>query len=166
MIYTHKSAVISACGLYRYLLTRTWDASKPRFAACGLNPSKADALIDDATVRVLVGRADRMGYGGLDLVNLLAYRATHPSDMMESPHPINEPGWPSRNGEVLAEVASKAAFFLACWGTGGSFWNRGELVLSALKGCGVPVHALRLNQDGSPAHPLRIGYDVVPFRIV
>ena len=46
-----------------------------------LNPSTADGETDDATIRVCRGRALRMGYGGIIVVNLFAYRATSPDNM-------------------------------------------------------------------------------------
>jgi len=46
-----RTAHISDCGRYRYSLTRVWDPGLPRATFCMLNPSKADAKVDDHTVR-------------------------------------------------------------------------------------------------------------------
>ena len=60
---TTSSATISKDGLYRYSLERVWDPSKPTALFICLNPSTADAEIDDPTVRKMVGFAKRFGYG-------------------------------------------------------------------------------------------------------
>ena len=49
-----KSAEISPDGMYRYSLERTWDEGKPTVLFICLNPSTADAVEDDATVRRMV----------------------------------------------------------------------------------------------------------------
>jgi hypothetical protein len=41
-VMIESSAVISPCGLYRYILVRCWD-SQPMLGALWLNPSTADA---------------------------------------------------------------------------------------------------------------------------
>ncbi|HHM8581358.1 DUF1643 domain-containing protein [Pseudomonas aeruginosa] len=47
------SAIISECGQYRYLLTRPGDclADKGTAVFLMLNPSTADAALDDPTIR-------------------------------------------------------------------------------------------------------------------
>src|SRR5438128_1288774 len=83
-----RTAEISACGLYRWHLTRTWDDTRPTLVYIMLNPSKADALVDDATIRICIGRAMRMGCGRLVVLNLFAYRATNPLEMMTVADPV------------------------------------------------------------------------------
>ena len=165
MIYTQSSAQLSECGRYRLILRRTWNAPLLRMCAVLLNPSTADGTLDDATVRVLVGRAQRMHFGGLDLVNLFSLRATDPREMLVHPYPISPPTYPALNDEVLCEAVSQAGFVLAAWGNHGAHMGRAAAVLSAMRGCGVQVHALRLTQAGHPAHPLRISYDTAPYPI-
>ena len=50
---------------YRYLLTRTWDASLPVVNFVMLNPSTADAFVLDPTNRRCVGFARDWGFDGL-----------------------------------------------------------------------------------------------------
>ena len=56
-----KSAEISPDGMYRYSLERTWDEGKPTVLFICLNPSTADAVEDDATVRRMVSFARQFG---------------------------------------------------------------------------------------------------------
>ena len=65
-----RSAVLSDCGNYRYQLHRTWDESLPKCMFMMLNPSTADADIDDNTIRRCIGFAKLWGYGGLMVGNL------------------------------------------------------------------------------------------------
>lgn len=83
-----KTAILSECGTYRYRLTRGRGKLLP---VVMLNPSTADASVDDATIRRLLGFAGRglhiearegvfrrEVYQGIDVVNLYAYRSTDP----------------------------------------------------------------------------------------
>lgn len=83
-----KSAIISPCGQYRYRLERAWDRSFPAAVFVCLNPSIADATLDDPTLRKCVGFARRWGCGHLVLVNLFALRATDPREMKRHPSPV------------------------------------------------------------------------------
>ena len=85
--FMKSDAVISDCGKYRYRLTRKWGYGRP----CGfimLNPSTADALHDDPTIRRCVGFAKAWGCGALIVVNLFAVRATSPREMMRADDPV------------------------------------------------------------------------------
>jgi hypothetical protein len=130
-----------------------------------LNPSTADALDDDATIRVCGGRAATMGMGGIDVVNLFALRSTDPKALYTyAGYPISEPGAPYKNDAIIEKVARRAGMVICAWGKHGAHLHRDKLVLERFKEWGVVPHALKLNGDGSPAHPLRIGYDQKPFQ--
>jgi hypothetical protein len=65
-----KGAVLSDCRRYRYRLWRCWGDGNHRVAFVGINPSTADEVDDDATIRKCVGFAKRWGFSALDMVNL------------------------------------------------------------------------------------------------
>lgn len=69
------SARISRCGTYRCELRRWWRAGPP-VAWLMLNPSTADGLHDDPTLRRIIGFTYRWGFGGLVVVNLYPFRAS------------------------------------------------------------------------------------------
>jgi hypothetical protein len=73
-LFLERDAVISNCRQCRYLLRRTRDAVKPRARYVMLNPSTADADIDDATIRSCIRLAKGLGYGSFEVVNLFAFR--------------------------------------------------------------------------------------------
>jgi hypothetical protein len=76
-----REARLSADGKHRYSLVRTWDFTRPRLRAVMLNPSTADADVDDHTVRKLIGFCERLGYESLEIANLFSFRATDPKEL-------------------------------------------------------------------------------------
>lgn len=153
-----SGAILSPCHVYRYLLWRTWAREKAKLCWIMLNPSTADEELDDATIRVCMGRARHLGFGGIEVVNLFAIRATEPNTLYTAWQPISEPLRPTYNADILLDTARRSAMVICAWGKHGVFLNRGKLVRSALQAEGIRCHALRINKDGSPAHPLRIPY--------
>lgn len=82
------TAGISECGTYRYWLCREWSPGLDSLVWLMLNPSTADATQDDPTIRRCMGFARRWGYGGITVVNLYAYRATNPRDLLTAADPV------------------------------------------------------------------------------
>jgi len=52
---------------------------------------------------------------------------------------------------------------VCAWGAHGKYRGRGAEVLSLLREAGCRPHALRVNKDGTPAHPLYLPYSLKPF---
>src|SRR4028119_2392792 len=84
----HRGAIFDPTRTYRYALWRTWDAARPPVAFVLLNPSTADARRDDPTIRRCANFARTWGFGGLEVVNLFAFRATHPTDLKCAADPV------------------------------------------------------------------------------
>lgn len=78
----YSAAEVSACGRYRYRLTRAWDSGLPRSVWIMLNPSTADARADDPTIRRCMSFAELWGYGGIEVVNVFPWRATDPRELV------------------------------------------------------------------------------------
>ncbi len=66
---------------YRYSLAREWNSNAPRIGFVMLNPSTADATSNDPTIRRCINFARFWGYGAIEVVNLFAYRASHPAQL-------------------------------------------------------------------------------------
>lgn len=157
-----KNATI--VGEYRYWLERSWGECGDFVNFVMLNPSTADAEQDDHTIRKCIGFAKRWGYIGLHVVNLFAVRSTDPSVIYDHPEPVG----PDNAAYIEAALLS-APLTIVAWGKHGSFKGRDKALVAQAAALSLPprVEALRLNDDGSPGHPLYIPYDTkpVPFAI-
>jgi hypothetical protein len=151
-----SSAIIQ--GDYRYTLTR--DLGPPPLGIPGihpilfimLNPSTADADIDDPTIRRCMGFARRLGGTTLYVENLFAYRATSPKKMMEASDPVG-PENDSRIRESLNMVNWCNGIVICAWGTNGSYKNRDQEVLKQIRSYTTPM-CLGKTKHGFPKHPL------------
>ncbi len=54
-------AEFDATGRYRYMLWRSWDEQAARVGFVMLNPSRADAVVNDPTIRRCLGFAQAWG---------------------------------------------------------------------------------------------------------
>jgi hypothetical protein len=158
-----KDAVISECGQYRYGLSRTW-GHELILNIVMLNPSTADAEFDDPTIRRCIGFARRENYGGIQVSNLFAFRATNPSDMKSTSYPVG----PS-NDQVLRSALRYGRTFgapvLCAWGAHGSYWRRDEWFVQQAKEIGTDLVHLGLTKAGQPKHPLYVKSDQ-PFGVL
>lgn len=155
-----KSAVISECGKFRYRLSRHWAPGRV-LTFVMLNPSTADAAQDDPTIRKCAGFATRLGYAGIEVVNLFAYRATKPRDLYLA-DPLLTSAIGPRNDATLRQIARQAAHQgipIACaWGAHARDLRRVEDVVRDLRAEGAQLAALALTADGIPRHPLMLPY--------
>ena len=85
-----KHAIISKDNKYRYQLSRIWDDEKPKVLFIMLNPSTADADVDDPTIRRVVNFAKSWVYGGVFVGNLYAFRSTNPKSLRYTDNPIGK----------------------------------------------------------------------------
>lgn len=150
-----KSAVISSCGRFRYQLRREWNDKLPPLVAGMLNPSIADAKIDDPTIVRSLRRAASNGCGSLIVWNLGAGRATDPDDWMAMVDPIG-PENDLHIRAALKECRDRNGIALAAWGTRGVFRNRDKAVRELAAEIGVVFHCLGTTRDGHPRHPLYV----------
>jgi hypothetical protein len=137
----------SKCRTYRYTLWRDFgDADNRAYAMfIGLNPSTADEVNDDPTIRRCIAFAKDWGYGGLCMTNLFAFRATKPVDMRAADDPVGP-----KNDAHLVKIARQAGIVVGAWGTHGTHLGRDLTVVSL-----VPdLHCLHTTKDGHPGHPL------------
>lgn len=144
---------MSPCNAYRYRLNRAWDYSKNQCAWICLNPSTADADVDDPTVRKIIGFTRRWGYGGFALFNLLALRATDPKQLLKHPNP-----WGEKNGPHEIAVQCRAYFSdppIIAWGGIHQKFRRDALEM--VRALSV-VRCLGYTKDGQPRHPLMLPY--------
>ena len=138
-------------GAYRYTLWRAWTQDLPRLLFVLLNPSRADAELDDPTLRRCMGFALDWGYGSVELVNLYAYRAPDPRTLKRVADPVGP-----LNDHHIQQAARRAGKIVVAWGAEGFLHGRDQAVQRLLP---QPLWCLGYTQGGAPRHPLYIKRD-------
>lgn len=135
---------------WRYHLGREWDYDKnpvrTTLTVMMLNPSTADALKDDPTIRRVIWFAGREGHSGIHVVNLFAFRKT-------KPFPVQ--GWKEEHigpdNEAYLRRYCQNRPVLAAWGANAPAWRVKQVMDSLLY---VRWWCLGKTKDGAPRHPL------------
>lgn len=149
-------AVISPCGTWRYHLWRRWERGAGTLLWCMLNPSTADAMVNDPTIGRVISYSRRWGYAGAHVVNLFNLRATDPQEILAESSLLRLLG-PDGFGmqHIVESVMATGATQVVCgWGAKGSHLGQDSRTLAALRALGATPYALGLNRDGTPVHPL------------
>lgn len=121
-----------------------------------LNPSTADEHRNDRTITRLINFAKVWGYDGLAMMNLFAYRDTHPELMKQQGDPVGP-----ENDAVILAVTAFHPTVICCWGVDGEHIGRGAEVLKMLHGRHL-CH-LGLTKEGHPRHPRVVTNRVTPI---
>lgn len=159
------TATISSDGHYRYRLGRWWTptpADPPNVDLwVMLNPSTADASVDDPTIRRCIGFSRGWGADGLRVVNLYALRSTDPTALLTHPDPVGP-----HNNEWLAWCADRtrrgSGRIVLAWGAHQAANGRRTAALHALTRGAGPLWCLDLTKSGAPRHPLYVPADTQP----
>lgn len=148
-------AIYSLCEKYRYLLVYKTGIANNRLAVgVFANPSTATADQPDPTLRRWRTYCRDWGFGQAAVLNVRAWRETNPKLLPPDPESYG----PDNFGFILS-VCSKAELLVCGWGKLGG--KAGLDVLDGIKA--YNPHALRLNKDGSPQHPLYLSKNLKPF---
>lgn len=152
-------------GKMRWTLRRAWGPG-PAILWCGLNPSKADMLIDDPTMLRVIGFSYRWGFGSLVMINIYPLVTSSPAVLR---------GWLQRswragdliikNRMIAREEVHKVDVRVAAWGRGVSPGAEYNFIEAMCDNPAYPPPAwkcLGLNGGGSPIHPLARGRNRVP----
>lgn len=152
-----RTAIIDPTGIYRYSLTRQWDANRGRVCWIMLNPSTADESVDDPTIRRVIGFSKAWGYGSLIVVNLFALRSMSPQTLKIAADPIGPD-----NDLYIAAAALTSEAVLAAWSFHAGLFDRDQSVLDILHRIDCPVCVLGLTDGGRPRHPLYVPGATLP----
>lgn len=145
----NRSAKISPCGRYRLELRRVWEAG-PEAAFIMLNPSTADAEVDDPTIRRCISFAIREGCGSIAVANLFAFRATKPTDLASCSDPV---GGDSAEA-ALGAVVGRCDVIICAWGSAAIAADRAAQF--ARKYSHRELFCLGTTKSGAPKHPLYV----------
>ena len=161
-----KYAIVSACGTYRYLLRRQWDSGLPPYVLGMLNPSTADADIDDPTIVRSVRRAAALGHGSLVVWNLYAFRATDPAMLRQASDPIG-PDNTKWIRAALTECSEASGAAVVGWGGSCVDITTVTNVCSIATALDIKLLCLGVTKGGHPKHPLYVPYETVlqPWRL-
>lgn len=146
-----RHAEISGCGKYRYMLRRIWDTEIGLVHWIMLNPSTADATIDDPTIRRCMGFARAWGYGGIYVTNLFAYRTTDPSLL-----PLTNEACVGPDNDKWIDFGIHCPRIVCAWGAHPRAAARGKQVVRMLRDAGADPRCLGTTKDGHPRHPLYV----------
>lgn len=156
-LLTTSSAVISDCGLYRYWLDRLWAKGPPQVFVM-LNPSTADASLDDPTIRRCMAFARREGASGIVVVNLFGLRATDPKVLDKHPDPVG-PENAANIGMALLSATVAGRPVICAWGANKNVGKLADDLERRADDFGVELVCLGLTKDGHPRHPLYVRGD-------
>lgn len=153
-------ALLSRDGRYRYWLTRRWGPGT-RVCWVMLNPSTADATVDDPTIRRCIAFSKAWGHGSLIVVNLWAARATDPKALLT----LGDPCGPD-NAEAIDLAINGSAAVVLAWGAFAGRMKAAERLRlwpeESAKNALVPVYTLGRTKAGHPRHPLYVRGDTAP----
>ena len=118
-----------------------------------LNPSTADAVHDDATIRRCIAFVKNFGCNKLIVANLYALRSRDPNRLRTHPDPVG-PG----NDNVLASLASSYTDIVCAWGAEAPHSRVAEF-RELMDAEGAKLWCLGQTKHGAPRHPLYLPAD-------
>ena len=150
---------------HRYYLSRIWDDSHSKILFIGLNPSKADDVEDDNTVRRLITFSQSWGFGGFYIVNLYSFIATEPEDMIRWYYMRTnkmQRALFKQNMEYALRYARICSMTAFCWGAGIPNEEASTRYIRTFR----DAYCFGHTKDGHPKHPLFLAgnTELIKFR--
>jgi hypothetical protein len=99
-----------------------------------------------------------LGFGGMYMLNVFAYRSTNPSQLRTAADPVGR-----RNNAVLRSTCRRCNMVLACWGVWGGLFDPDRTVIELL--ADVPMHCLGMTRGGQLKHPLYLRSTTTAIRL-
>lgn len=153
-----SGAILSPCGRYRYALWRAlwtpWteeERSNYSLAWVMLNPSTADAALDDPTIRRCMSFSRQWGFRRMVVFNLFGLRATNPDELLRAA----DPEGPDLR-RYLQHICLCSSVMVA-WGAHSLARDQYARVADLL--AAKQLNCLRETKHGAPGHPLYIPGD-------
>ena len=138
---------------HRYTLQRNWLGAGGILNWIMLNPSTADDVFDDPTIRKCIGFSKRWGFAGLTVTNLFGYRATDPAELKK----LNRGLAIGVSNDINIENEARLARTVVCaWGDHGTWLARDTEVCRLLSS--RALFCIGRTRGGNPLHPSRCGY--------
>lgn len=148
-----SGAILSDCRKYRFELWRFWDDCKPTILWIMLNPSTADEIENDPTIKKIIRFSQKWGYGSIYVWNLFPYRAKDPGELKTASMPMEIM---IKNIDHLKNLDARIKMKILAYGNPPI---RHVNVMSIISNC----HYLKLTKKGNPYHPLYLKEDLIPI---
>lgn len=153
-----SGAILSDCETWRYTLWRDIADEGLVAALCGVNPSTADAIEDDQTIKKDIGFGERLGWRRIVKVNKFAFRAKDVTKLKTAFDPCGP-----ENDAHIRRVLAEVDLFVACWGPLSKLpkplRNRWRAIVRMAGEAGKPIYCFGTAQDGQPRHTLMLAYE-------
>lgn len=162
-----SGATLTPDGAHCTRLWRVWAGTLEKsIVFVGLNPSTADADVDDPTIRRMVNFAHREGAGEIQVINLFTLRATDPKSLWATPA-LDRLCDAAAFQEAIAAACARADTAILCWGAGQATKKADKKVLSLaaeimiedLRDHGMVLRCFGRTKDDQPKHPLYLAAD-------
>jgi len=152
MLSQFKGAILDNYRKHRLLLWRFWD-DRPKMLFVGLNPSTANELQDDPTIRRLCDFAERWGYGGLYACNVFSQITPYPKELLA------ETAIHSADIHAIQMVNELVVLVVCGWGDGIEKAAYGIARANTIKSLFKEPMCFGLTAKGNPKHPVRLPKD-------
>jgi hypothetical protein len=147
-------ALFTPDGTHRFSLWRQWDKSKETIMFIGLNPSTANGVKDDATIRRVKRFAADWGYGSIYMANLYSIVSRDPNILLTAADPL------LNNDFYLRIMMREVSCVCFAWGNFKGIAKRADEVAAMFN----TAVCLGTNKKGSPKHPLYVAAKTLPVK--
>lgn len=144
---------------YRLFLGRYWDDKLPIMGLVMLNPSVANDLEDDPTIRRCISFAQRDGYGSIEVYNLYDLVATNQDVLHATKIKVSAQFDTMINNMGFNKDRFNTVVFACGKPKKGDHRPRIEEVYKIVKAQGFKIRCLGTTQEGYPRHPLYLKKD-------
>ena len=152
MIDQFSGAVLDHDRRHRFLLWRFWN-DKPRMLFVGLNPSTANELQDDPTVRRLCAFAKTWGYGGIYVCNVFSQITPNPKELLP------ETATHAADSHAIQMAIDLTDLAVCGWGDGIEKAPYGRARANNIRTYIKTPMCFGLTGKGNPKHPLYLPYE-------
>lgn len=145
-----SGALFSEGNRYRYALWRKWEIGGDNLLFIGLNPSTANDVRDDPTIRRMINFAKGWGFSGLFVGNLFSIVSADPL-VLHFATSVEFPDGP--NDVAIKRMRELCTLVIVGWGVYAKKVSikRPAAVLDLV---GEPIYCLKTTKVGEPSHPL------------
>lgn len=154
----NRQSHFSNDGKHRLWLLRSWEENPKMILFIGLNPSTANDINDDPTIRSCIRLTRHNGYGGFVICNLFSFVTANPKILIQNMKEART----VESDITLHRMIIHTHKTICAWGSWTFINVRAQQVLARIR----EPFCLGVNADGHPKHPLYIRSETlfVPYQ--